>query len=368
MSYETKNPNPILYPPTIIGHITKNISDLFTEKVKEKDSIKVIYGCQMNGKPHLGTTISLMCAYSLAEKLQKRFQKPASLVFGALENGPGEKKEVDGIIYQKMLCDTYKNGKNLADFNLKYFVDLLTDVSKLSGIPHVVEFYNELQAKPKARRTLLELIAREEEFIPILNPSDDRLRIRFKCPKNECGYEEKHSRTLNILENEPYKKLVLQSRCFEHGDYQIVLEEENDDFVDVNTMVRNVMKEAVIIDESKRENYFPLIVKGGDWTPAAVFISNALELLGYSFKERPERIATPMIEDWSGAKFSKSVYVKSGTYEKLPQEFVSLDNFVEKFGEQGFQKLWTHVSSWANDPKKFYRNYTLDYLKSVFEK
>ena len=363
-----KNPNPILYPPTIIGHITQDIADLFAGKVEEKDSIKVMYGCQLNGKPHLGTTISLMCAYALAEQLQERFQKPASLVFGALENGPGEKREVDGILYQRMLCDTYRDGRSLADINLETFADLLTNLSDLSGIPHGVEFYNGLQAKPKARKTLLELIAREDEFIPILNPSDDRLRIRFKCPESDCGYEEKHSRTLTILEHEPYKRLVLQSRCFEHGDYQIVLEEENDDFVDVNTMVRNVMKEAVVADDSQRDGYFPLIVKGGDWIHAAVLVSNALELLGYSFRERPDRIATPMIEDWSGAKFSKSVYIKAGTYDRLPQEFVSLDNFTDKFGEQGFQQLWTHVSSWVTDPKKFYRNYSLDYLKAVFDK
>jgi hypothetical protein len=75
-----------------------------------------------------------------------------------------------------------------------------------------------------------------------------------------------------------------------------------------------------------------------------------------------------MIEDWSGAKFSKSVYIKAGTYDRLPQEFVSLDNFMDEFGKQGFQKLWTHVSSWVTDPKKFYRNYSLDYLKAVFDK
>ncbi len=128
------------------------------------------------------------------------------------------------------------------------------------------------------------------------------------------------------------------------------------------------MKEAVVADDSQRDGYFPLIVKGGDWIHAAVLVSNALELLGYSFRERPDRIATPMIEDWSGAKFSKSVYIKAGTYDRLPQEFVSLDNFTDKFGEQGFQQLWTHVSSWVTDPKKFYRNYSLDYLKAVFDK
>lgn len=359
-------PNPVLYPPTIIGHITKDISDLFRYKIDKKDSIKVVYGCQLNGHPHLGTTVSLMSAYALAKHLEEKFILPAEIVFGALENGPGEKKEVDGILYQKMLCDTYEGDRNLADIYLESFTFLLSNLSKISNIPFSTENYKGLQAKPRAREILLELIEREEEFIPLLNPSDDRLRIRFKCPN--CLYEEKHSKTLKRLEHKLGKYIILQNHCFEHGDYQITLSRDTQDFVDVNTMVRNVMKEAVLSEEAKEQNCFPLVVKGSDWSHATVLISNALELLGYSFMERPERIATPIIEDWSGAKFSKSLYVKSGTYESLPKELVSLSDFLQKFGEGGFNNLWLHVSPWVKDPKRFYRNYSLDYLRDVFDK
>jgi len=297
--------------------------------------------------------------------LQERLELPAEVVFGALENGPGEKRVVDGILYQRMLCDTFEGDRSLADKHMDSFSSLLSELSEFSSILHSVEMYRDLQAKPKARETLLEIIAREEEFVPLLNPSDDRLRVRFKCP--DCSYEEKHSRTLEIIWHNQREFIRLQSRCFDHGNYQITLSRDSKDFVDVNTMVRNVMKESVLSEESKDQNYFPLVVKGADWMHAAVLVSNALELLGYSFLERPERISTPMIEDWSGAKFSKSVYVKSGTYESLPQEFVSLQGFVDKFGQEGFRDLWSHVSSWVKDPKKFYRNYSLDYLREVFD-
>ncbi len=358
---------PILYPPTIIGHITKDITDLFKEKVKGKNSAKVYFGCQLNGRPHLGTTIGLISSYALADKIQKKYSIPTEVVFNALENGPAEKKEVGGILYQRMLCDTpypEDTEMSVADFNLGYFSNLMNKLTLQSGIPHTIDFYESLQSKPIARQTLLDLLAREDEFVDLLNPSDDRLRVRFRCPI--CKYEEKHSKTLKIIENNPRKLLRMQSSCFEHGNYEITLLPDNTDFVDVNTMVRNVMKEATVISESKSDNFFPLIVKGADWMHAATLVSNALELLGYSYRERPERIATPMIEDWSSAKFSKSVYVKAGSYEGLPEEFVSLHGFLDKFGEEGFQKLYEHVSSWANDPKKFYRNYSLDYLSRVF--
>ena len=128
--------SPILYPPTIIGHITKDISDLFAQKVRDRRNIKVLYGCQLNGHPHLGTAISIICSYAIAKHLQQRFQLSVSFVFNALENGPGEKREVEGITYQKMLCDTYQGNRSLSDIYLDSFSELLSQVSEISGIPH----------------------------------------------------------------------------------------------------------------------------------------------------------------------------------------------------------------------------------------
>lgn len=334
--------------------------------MKGEGEAKVYYGCQLNGKPHLGTTTGLILSFSLANRIKNNYRIPTEVVFGALENGSGEKIEKNGIIYQKMLSDTASDleGISLAEKYMRYFSDLLTNLSEPSGIPYSTEFYWELQRKPVARQTLLDLIAQEEDVVPLLNPSDDRLRIRFKCL--ECDYEEKHSKTLQIQEHEPHKSIRLEQHCFEHGPQTSEITPYNKSFIDTNTMVRNVMKEATIASESISENFFPLIVKGMYWIHASSLVSNTLELLGYSFKERPERIATPMIEDWSGAKFSKSVYVKAGSYDDLPEEFVSLEGFLKKYGDSGFRKLYEHVSSWVDDPKKFYRNYSIEYLEKIF--
>ncbi|PKM92349.1 MAG: hypothetical protein CVU81_00940 [Euryarchaeota archaeon HGW-Euryarchaeota-1] len=307
--------------------------------------------------------VSAMCAYALGKHLSDATQKQATIVFDALENGPGEKKEIEGIVYQRMLCDTYKDGKSLSDTYLPTFKQLFSDLSKQSGIPHEIRFYKELQANPVARETLITLLSEQNKFVPVLNPSDDRLKVRFKCPK--CNYEEKHARTLEFSDHIPYEKIALQNTCFEHGKYKIALEKNNKDFVDVNTMVRNVMKESVIINKSKKDNYFPLLIKGADWAHATPLVSNALEMLGYSVDERPHHIFTPIVEDWSGAKFSKSVYVESNTYNKLSKGFISYDNYLSEFGEKSFENLFDHVCSWVKDPKKFYRNYSLEYMCGV---
>ena len=73
-----------------------------------------------------------------------------------------------------------------------------------------------------------------------------------------------------------------------------------------------------------------------------------------------------LIEDWSGAKFSKSVYVKKGTYKHVPQEFLDYKKFQETFGISGLETVLNEARSWVTEPKKLFRNYSVDYLRKVF--
>ena len=108
------------------------------------------------------------------------------------------------------------------------------------------------------------------------------------------------------------------------------------------------------------------MVDGGDWVAMADFvISEGLARLGVTYKDRPARVFTPIIEDWSGAKFSKSVYVQQGTYDYLPVGFLNLVKFEEEFGQTGLDKLWCETVSWVSDPKKLFRNYSAEYLLQV---
>ncbi|MCL4362868.1 hypothetical protein M1439_00265 [Candidatus Marsarchaeota archaeon] len=94
-------------------------------------------------------------------------------------------------------------------------------------------------------------------------------------------------------------------------------------------------------------------------------ISEGLARLGVTYKDRPARVFTPIIEDWSGAKFSKSVYLQQGTYNYLPVGFLNLVKFEEEFGQTGLDKLWCETVSWVSDPKKLFRNYSAEYLLQV---
>lgn len=71
----------------------------------------------------------------------------------------------------------------------------------------------------------------------------------------------------------------------------------------------------------------------------------------------PVRFYAPMVLDWSGAKFSKSLYVQSDAYHYLPKGLTNYQKFLETYGEAGLRKIWKEVQSRVSDPKKLFRDY-----------
>ena len=363
----SKFDRPVVYPPVVIAHITSDITDLFVSRLQDKKEIQMHYSAQMNSHPHMGTVMSLMVGFSVGQRLQERFGLPTSLKFEVLENVPGEQKKIEGITYAKMRCDTIVNGEPETDTYLKSFKDMLDRLRDYSKVDYNLLHYKEFQEIPFVRKTLLEIIRREKEFIPIIAPSENHLRVRFSCP--ECKWQEKEGKTTVLKNIGGDGSLTLSSKCFEHGEHQVTLASNNKDFVDMNTPLRNVIKEALFIEEAKAKKGLDLMVDGGDWVHMAGFVVNeGLSRLGYSYTDMPARFFTPIIEDWSGAKFSKSVYVAKGTYEYLPQSFLNYAEFKQEYGTEGVKQLWDEAHSWTSDPKKIFRNYSSEYIAQVLRK
>ena len=350
----------------VIAHITSDITDLFSVKLRGKNAIQMHYSAQMNSYPHMGTVMSLMAGFSLGTRLKERYRIPIELRFEVLENVPGEQKVVQGITYAKMRCDNIVNGVAETETYLASFKEMLDGLASRSGIAYNLLFYKEFQEIPFVRKKLLDIIKRENVFIPIIAPSEDHLRVRFSCPI--CKWQEKEGKTTKT-EEVGDESLLLTSTCLEHGPYQTLLSEGNKDFVDMNTPLRNVIKGALFIEQAKSANALNLMVDGGDWVHMANYVvCEGLSNLGYSYEQMPARFFTPIIEDWSGAKFSKSVYVTTGTYDYMPKGFLNFAEFKEEHGETGFTKLWNEVHSWTADPKKIFRNYSAEYLSGLLRK
>ncbi len=360
---DLKTDKPLVYPPVVIAHITNDVTDLFAPRIKDKQSIQIHFSAQMNSHPHLGSVLSIMTAFAIAEKLSNRFAIPAKIKFEALENAPKEQKVVNGLTYAKMHCDTYVGEGPLSEVYLNSFKEILELLKKKTGVDYEILYYKQFQEIPFVRKTLLEMIDRESEFAPVVAPSEGHLRVRFPCPI--CKFAEKSGVKTKIKASISRNSLILLSECPDHGPYEITLSGDNKDFIDMNTPVRNVIKEALFIEEAKEGKALDLMVDGGDWVHMTEYIvSEGLSLLKYNYSDRPMRLFTPIIEDWSGAKFSKSVYVQKGTYD-MPEGFLNLVEFKKQYGEQGLEKLWAEVKNWTSDPKKLFRNYSAEYLTYV---
>ncbi len=357
----------VFYPPVGIVHITNQVAQLIAPHLGNKQRIHINTSAQPNSHPHLGTVTTLMTAFAIGEYLGQHFNLPVKLTFDQLENAPAEKRIEGGIEYQKSLGDHLREDSgSLADQYMESFRWVFDDLSQRTGIPYQICPYRDFQAKPVFRRNLLKILQRQEEFAPFLAPATQTIRFRFPCPR--CGWVDKSSKTVQVVEISK-DRAVLSSRCFQHGEHQMILSEISTDFIDTNTPLRDVAKGCTLIEEGRESNDLMVMCDGGDWAGVwnMQIFCNGIIRLGYSYTELPFRFFAPIITDWSGAKFSKSLYVRSNAYEHLPEGLINLQKFLKTYGKPGFEKLWQEVSSWPKDPSKLFRNYSIDYFSLVLE-
>lgn len=355
---------PIIYPPVVLAHIVKNMEDYFAPKLQKRNSAEIHFSAQLNSYPHLGTLTSLSTAFAVGEYIFKTFKKPVLIKFEALDNAPTDKIKIGDKEYCKMHCHSLKNNIKKSEIYMDSFLEIFDYFSKETEVNYAIEYYSEFQKNPFVRKKLLEIINREDEFLPFISPSEKRLRIRFPCPK--CDLMEKTAFNSKITKRNSIYNLTYSSSCPKHGKYNVRITPTNGSLVDFNTPLRNVIKEAKFIEEAKKRNCANIMVDGGDWTFMAFQIIPSLGLMNYKIEDLPLRVFSPIIEDWSGAKFSKSIYVKEGTYSGIQEEFLNYTKFQKTFGKFGMGVILNESRDWMNDPKKLLRNYSVEYFRKVF--
>lgn len=356
----------VVFPEVGITHIAEDLAEIVEPKLSGRTFLEINTSAQPNSKPHLGTVTTIMSAFAVSQHLQDRLCVPVRLTFDALENAPGEQVTVDKITYQKSLKDCKVNGVSLAETYMTSFHQLFKYLHERTTIQFLVRSYDEYQRLSSFRKPLLEMTRRSTEFGPILAPHEKRIRIRFPCP--ECKYVDKGSVSTEVIElNE--NMAMLKADCFSHGEHRIVLREDNSDFVDTNTPLREVAKGYNMAIEARKDKSLPIMIDGSDWS--GVWLSRVayegITRLGISYDETAIRFFTPTITDWSGAKFSKSLYVKTNAYRFLPKSLLDFSAFIQEYEQRGLDMLWKEVQTWATEPKRFFRNYSVDYFEMLLE-
>lgn len=330
----------------------------FLMKKFEKDNILISIGAQPNSSPHFGTLVVFSSAFSLARKMKEIYpRKNIKILFEVVDTAPSETIKIGNIKYQKSLKSTGSINNNFNDY-----IEILEYFKNLSSIDYNIRFQSEFNKQKYIYPIVKKIIEKKDELSPILDPKYNKLRIRVACP--DCGLSDKNS-IQTMFEDEN-----IISYCPIHGKYITNIKYESDK-LEYNTPVRNLVRAIAygMLNNDDNQNYQILRITGSDY---AGFYQEELlyrpaSIIGYPIEKLPSILYTPLVLDWSGAKLSKSLYVKEGAYSDLPSYLINYEYMKNNYGIEGLNVINDITNDWINNPYKLFRNYSIYYFKKEFE-
>ena len=236
-------------------------------------------------------------------------------------------------------------------------MDLL---SKFSGIGYEVRRQKDFNSQFNISVILKAIIAQREMIVPMLDPRYGNLRMRVAC--ESCGLTDKNG--INNI----YHEDEIESFCPNHGWFSTSIDDESGRF-EYNTPLRNLIR-ALAYSQQNADLGNPneiLRITGSDYAGfyQEQLLYKVASRLGYPAHELPAIVYAPLILDWSGAKLSKSLYVKEGAYKYLPEYLINYEKFSELLGESGIRVLFDEVSSWLDEPYRLFRHYSVYYFMEL---
>ena len=356
----------VYYPLAGMNYIIGDLADVIKNKMKDKEGIVLWLSAQVNCYPHVGTLTNFISAFALAKHFKEVYGVPVKIKVELLESVTGEETIIDNRKYYKTLNNVIlDDGKTIKEKYLPYFEELLNKLSLKDKIEYEISFFYDYQKNNLVRNALLEVMNNASSLNYTLDPKCGEIRLRFPCPI--CGLTEKHlidTKITNISED----GICLKSKCPLHGEHTIEITDTSTDVFDMNVPLRYLVKILYLLEKNKKDNELNIIVDGGDWSgmwPLRVYMEPLLKL---GKREVPSIIYTPTILDWSGSKLSKRMYVGNEAYrEYLKEGLINYSKFYEQYGEIGFERLYNEINSWVKSPKKFIRDYTIEYLDAILK-
>ncbi|CEL10940.1 hypothetical protein ASPCAL14047 [Aspergillus calidoustus] len=319
-----------------------------------RPAVALHVGAQPNCAPHVGNMTTFATCFALGACLQKQFARNVRVKFMFVDSAPSPGHEflVHGVKYQKSL-------KQMRTFEAhqRAFTNVLDRLSELSGVAYDIStqsFWRSNHAFPNVIRSL---VARHSILGPHLSPDTGKLAIRAPCPYEGCGLADKHG-----VNNQYHADGRITFICPDHGEHHIDTTTAHDlERLEFNTPLRNLIRITLC---SLDTDTSWIMCTGADY---AGFYQEQLtwRLLQHP-AHAPIIFYAPLILDWSGAKLSKSLYIKQGGYNYLVDTgrryLLDGDAFLETIG--GMKALFEEVQDWVNHPHKLFRNYTLEYLET----
>lgn len=355
----------VYYPLAGMNYIIDDLAQIIENKVGDANEIVLWLSAQVNCFPHIGTLTNFISAFALAKHFREYFEKPTKIVVELLESVTGAEETIDGHRYYKNLDNvlTDDGTQTIREKYLPYFKEILDKLEAKDHVKYEIRFFYDYEKDPLVKKSVIKVMNNFDLLKNILDPKSSEIRLRFPCP--ECGLTEKHLWKTKIKEITD-ESLIMDCYCPNHGYFSAKIDKNSNNKFDMNVPLRYLVKLLYLLDSDKVNHTLSVIVDSGDWSgmwPLRVYMEPLLKL---KYTDVPSIIYTPTILDWSGSKLSKRMYVGNQAYrEYLKEGLINYSEFDNQYGKDGFETLYKEINGWVNDPKKFIRDYTIEYIDSI---
>ncbi|MGA5192142.1 hypothetical protein [Streptomyces exfoliatus] len=346
-------------PNTVLANALHHAEDVLTPRIlaSPPERIVLVVGTQINGAPHIGTSLVQSLAFAMAARLRDRFGLPTEVLFSALDNAPYElaTDPASGHRYQRAYAQALGE-QALNDLIAALYQPLFTALSRRLGVPHRIETYSQQQAGEHYRRTWLRLLPRIDAARWWLAPSTGTPHLRVPCPHPGCGWAEKHAERTRVHLTSP-ESAEVSATCLHHGPYEATITPTTvGGYLDLATLYRNLVKELALTNP---QGILHVMVKGGDWVFGSHLVDEALQAVGFTRAQLPARLFCPQVVTDTGAKLSKSL-IREGR-APLPEGAAPwmLDTrqwpgTVTEYAD----RLLAMTETLLSDPRHFFRSYS----------
>lgn len=345
-------------PNTVLANALTHAEDVLTPRVLDTtpDRIVLTVGTQINGAPHIGTSLVQSLTFAVADRLRTKFAIPVEVQFGALDNAPYDivTDHKTGHRYQRAYAHALgEQGIEKQVENL--YRPLFAALSEQLDVPYTVETYSHQQATELFRRTWLRVLPRMDSARWWLAPSSGVAHVRVPCPRPGCGWAEKDAQRTRVR-HDGTEPAIVEAVCLHHGAYEVTVEPTHGGYLDLATLYRNLVKELAV---TGTPGTLHVMVKGGDWVFGSHLVDGALQAVGLTPGQLPARLFCPQVVTDTGAKLSKSL-IREGS-DPLPDGAApwmldtrewpgSLSEYVER--------LLGVAEVLLSDPRHFFRSYS----------
>ncbi|MFE0762637.1 hypothetical protein [Streptomyces smyrnaeus] len=294
-------------PNTVLANALSHAPDVLTPRILDAAPERIVFvvGTQINGAPHIGTSLVQSLTFATAARVRDKFGVPVEVRFAALDNAPHTiiTDHPTGHRYMRTYAHTLGEQAITEQIDALYR-SFFAALSERLAVPYVVETYSQQQAAEHFRRTWLRVLPRMDAARWWLAPSAGVAHLRVPCPAPGCGWSEKYAQRTRVRDSSRDYATVT-AECLRHGEYEVTIAPDGGGYLDLATLYRNLVKELSVSDT--HGGTLHVMVKGGDWVFGSQLVDGALQAVGLTRQQLPARLFCPQVVTDTGAKLSKSL-------------------------------------------------------------